>query len=231
MATRNPMNQRYQGDGPGGQTRKSAASAKPVSKAASSVRIKQKPSTPAEKRAAQKAREKEAEAKAKLKAEREAEKAKAASIEAGQDSIEPPKKTGFFSSFGRSASMAMPQTPEYRKWRRLYWILIGVALVSIALSFLISPYVGADSQVFIVFLVFAYAAVFAAFFVDFKKVRPLVKQHNAGTSGKRTPKVLKHEQEAREQAVAIEAARKAAKAAKKTLQRRERSIVPGEEEK
>jgi hypothetical protein len=40
MAQRNPMNDRYQGDGPGGQTRKSAARAKPVTQAASSVHIK-----------------------------------------------------------------------------------------------------------------------------------------------------------------------------------------------
>lgn len=39
MSQRNPMNERYTGDHKGGSTRKSAASAKPVSRAASSVRL------------------------------------------------------------------------------------------------------------------------------------------------------------------------------------------------
>ena len=39
MTQRNPMNERYQSEDRKGATRKSAASAKPVSKAASSVRI------------------------------------------------------------------------------------------------------------------------------------------------------------------------------------------------
>ena len=40
MSTRNPMNDRYQTDGPKGQTKKSASSLKPKSKAASSVYVK-----------------------------------------------------------------------------------------------------------------------------------------------------------------------------------------------
>ena len=39
MSQRNPMNDRYQTDEHRGQTRKSAASAKPKTKAASSVRM------------------------------------------------------------------------------------------------------------------------------------------------------------------------------------------------
>ena len=62
MSTRNPMNDRYQTDGPKGQTKKSASSLKPKSKAASSVYVKSTQKTPQEKKAAQKAaRQKQAE--------------------------------------------------------------------------------------------------------------------------------------------------------------------------
>ncbi len=56
------MNDRYQTDGPKGQTKKSASSLKPKSKAAASVYTKSATKTPQEKKAAQKAqRQKQAE--------------------------------------------------------------------------------------------------------------------------------------------------------------------------
>ncbi len=54
MSQRNPMNDRYQSDEVQGKTRKSAASAKPATKAASSVIIESTEKTPAEKRRARK---------------------------------------------------------------------------------------------------------------------------------------------------------------------------------
>lgn len=54
MSQRNPMNDRYQTDDRQGQTRKSAASAKPKSKAASSVRVKPVQKTKQQKKAEQK---------------------------------------------------------------------------------------------------------------------------------------------------------------------------------
>lgn len=59
MSQRNPMNDRYTTDGPKGQTRKSAASAKPKTKAASSVRVQPAEKTKEQKKAERKAREKE----------------------------------------------------------------------------------------------------------------------------------------------------------------------------
>lgn len=55
MSQRNPMNERYTTDSHRGTTRKSAASAKPKSKAAASVTVGTKKKTPAERKAAQKA--------------------------------------------------------------------------------------------------------------------------------------------------------------------------------
>ena len=55
MTQRNPMNDRYQTDEHQGQTRKSAASAKPKSKAAASVRVQPTQKTKQQKKAEQKA--------------------------------------------------------------------------------------------------------------------------------------------------------------------------------
>lgn len=55
MSQRNPMNDRYQTDEHKGQTRRSAASAKPKTKAASSVRVEPTTKTPQQKKAAKKA--------------------------------------------------------------------------------------------------------------------------------------------------------------------------------
>ena len=229
MAQRNPMNQRYQGEGPGGQTRKSATSAKPVSKAAASVHIKKKPTTKSEKRAAEKAREREAEAKAKQKAEREAEKAKAAGVEE-EDKTKGKSKGGFFDSFKGAANRGMPQSEEYKKWQRVYWILIVIAIITILISFFITNTEGYNATLLTIQLVVAYGAMIAAFFIQIRKIRPLLKKQSEGDTGKKTPKALKHEQEAREQAAAVEAARKAARESKKASRRRERTVVSDDDE-
>ncbi|MCL1847184.1 MAG: hypothetical protein FWF91_04380, partial [Coriobacteriia bacterium] len=164
MATRNPMNQRYQGEGPSGQTRKSAASAKPVSQAAGSVYIKKKPVTEAEKRAARKAREKEMAAKAKLKDEkakaREAKAERAAAVAAGEMTAEEAAEaataktttgTGgdsllekfrkFFEGLVKSqVPGTSPMALEYKKWRKVYWGLLGVGVASLAVSFMFTSF-------------------------------------------------------------------------------------------
>ena len=55
MSQRNPMNERYQNDEHRGQTRKSAASLKPKTKAAASVRVQSTTKTPQQKKADKKA--------------------------------------------------------------------------------------------------------------------------------------------------------------------------------
>ena len=60
MSQRNPMNQRYNSEKPVGTTRKSAASAKPKTRAAASVTTKTSKKTPKEKKAEQKAARREA---------------------------------------------------------------------------------------------------------------------------------------------------------------------------
>ena len=65
MSQRNPLNERYQADERLGKTRKSAASAKPVSKAAASVR-EPAPKSKRQKKAEARERERKAQAKAQV---------------------------------------------------------------------------------------------------------------------------------------------------------------------
>jgi hypothetical protein len=228
------MNQRYQGDGPGGQTRKSAASAKPVTQAASSVHIKKAPRTDSEKRAARKAREKEMERKAIERARRAAEKAKAeASTEGADKQAAPPAPEKPQGLLGKllAPSPNMPSTEEYRKWKRIYWVFMVIGIISVAISFGGIQVLNSASTAWMAALGVAYAAIIAAFIVDFKKVKPLIKEHQRQGVGNKTPKQMKHELEAKERAAAIEAARKAARDAKRAPRRKKsETIVPGEDD-
>ncbi|MDR0347091.1 MAG: hypothetical protein LBH56_01780 [Coriobacteriales bacterium] len=242
MAQRNPMNQRYQGDGPGGQTRKSAARAKPATQAASSVHVRKKPQTDAEKRAARKAAEKEAQRKAEERAQRQAEREKAEREKAelakadngdnngpqGQTKDSPKGLLGKLFAPSPNA----PSGEEYRKWRKRYWILLVIGIIGIAIALMVQMYLPERITISMIALGVAYVPIISAFIIDRRKVQPIVKEHQRLTSGNKSPKQLKHEQEAKERAAVAEAARKAAREAKKTQKRRKSSdtIVPGEEQ-
>jgi hypothetical protein len=224
------MNQRYQGDGPGGQTRKSAASVKPVTQAASSVHIRKKPQTDAEKRAARKTREKEEERKAAERARRKTERAQAEEVQVGKPA-EKEQPKGFLGKL-LAPPANMPSSAEYRKWRRIYWILLGIGIVFVVFAFVIQVYLPSNPTLQMIALGCAYAPIIGALVINFRKVSPLIKEHQKNRTGSKTPKQLKHEQEAKERVEAVEAARKAAREAKKSSRRKkpDDAIVPGDEQ-
>jgi hypothetical protein len=92
-------------------------------------------------------------------------------------------------------------------------------MVLVALSWITSSVVPGNMAAFTVPMVGAYAALIVSFYIDFKKVKPLRKPASAAVGGKKSGKQLKHEQEAAAAAAELEAARKAAKATKKTIKR------------
>ena len=139
MSRRSPTNERYQKyTGPKGQTRKSAAAAKPSRKSAD--------------------KSKSAPAKAKAK----------------------PKRPAGNSRFYE------PDTPEYRRWRRLWWWSLGIGFLFVAISFAIqylSPFKDqpwSHTAGFII-LGLAYGGIIVALFIDWRKMRPL---RQAGPGGK-----------------------------------------------
>jgi hypothetical protein len=252
------MNERYQGGGPQGQTKKSASSFKPKAQAAASVHIEAKPTTKQERKAASRRREAEEKRKAEERARKQAQRERAQRIAAGLEP-ETNKRSGFFGGIldkifpktqtvsassgakalgangtGGSASglksqgsntsasqtsqtkpSLYPQTPEYKRWRKVYWVLIAIGVASVATTFILQVNFPQDST-WMPMMAIAYIFIIAGLVLDFAKIRPLVKAHQAQLRGgsKKSPKQIKHEQEAAARAREIEEYNKARKLAR-----------------
>lgn len=197
MSQRNPMNERYQNaDEHKGKSRRSAASAKPVSKAASSVRI---------------------------------------------EGAKKPEKTGFFGQKKRPQESAEsraaareeraryydPGTPEYKKWRRYWWITIASALVLTILSFAMQMWLPADIiWVSYVMLGLGYALLIASIAIDLVKVRKIRKGAAASAAGSRSKEATRQRKAAKAAAKKAEeerAQREALDAAKRAAAKENRS--------
>jgi hypothetical protein len=203
------------------------------------VHIQKKPQTEAEKRAARKQRDKEITAKSNERRRKRKEKEAAlaeiegvAAVEAvATKKVKVPKeeKKGFLERLlGPPADIV--RSEEYRKWRKLYWVLLLAGIVCIGFSVIAQTIFASVPIVWMVALAGAYVAIIASFVVDFKKVRPLTKRNAKGVSTKKTPKMIRHEEEAKAQAAAVEAARKAAKEAKRSHRKKTDTVVPGDKQ-
>lgn len=90
-----------------------------------------------------------------------------------------------------------PTTSEYKQWRRWWWValLSGMAFVTISL---VIQYVfhsaGVLRIVGYVTLAFAYAALIAAFFIDYRKLRPLRQGRPLPSRKKKDSSGGKHEE-------------------------------------
>lgn len=232
MAQRNPMNERYTGDGPQGKTRKSASKLKPKTDAASSVHIESKPTTKSERKAAAKKRNAQLAAKEAERKRKAEEREIKARIAAGEEVEEPKKPTVIDGAIGgvkkffappagsapRSTNSQNPDTPEYHRAKRLYWILMGVGVVAIMAAFVLNFMMPSvlDGWGMMIPMGVAYAAVIAAIILDYTKVRKMQKEFRRGAeSGKGSPKQIKHDQRKKEAAALLEERRKAEKELKR----------------
>jgi hypothetical protein len=71
-----------------------------------------------------------------------------------------------------------PTTPEYRKWRRIWWWSLGAGVAFVTASLLLQYVIraqGAFRGVSIVLIAASYSALIVAFFVDYRKLRPMRK--------------------------------------------------------
>ena len=157
MTQRNPMNPRSQNK-PKGKSRKSASSAKLVHEAGASVHASASSSKD------QRTRRKQAESKE--REERQKERQREAALGAGAQAL-----------------------PEYKRWRKVWWITIVVAIVGVGLSWLFTAGVSngilpasfsaCSNIVSIIGLVIGYGGIIYAFYIDFRKIRPIRKQQEA----------------------------------------------------
>lgn len=247
MAQRNPMNERYLGDGPQGKTRKSATKLKPKGEAAASVHIEKKPTNRQERKAARKKRESQLAAKEKER-QRKADERDRKEREAAGEVLEDQKSGSFFSKIKGALSAPKkaspektdspakdaqpvlntiptwhggPDTTEFRRLKYIYYILMAVGFTAIIISIVMSvgfPDRMSDTTLFIT-MAFAYPAVIGALVLDYGKIRKMQKAHQAGGSGKRSPKQLKHAQQQAEAAMLLEESKKAKKEQKRAQSR------------
>ena len=140
MTQRNPMNERYADEDRKGHTRKSAASAKPKTSAASTVTLPSTTKTPKEKKMEKKAREREAQQK-----DRE-----------------------------MAVKYSRPDTPEYYKWKRFWWIGLGLAIALVLGSWLLRSV--EPQWISLLVLGLAYVATISAFWVDITKIKKITRK-------------------------------------------------------
>lgn len=135
MSQRNPMNERYTRDAHSGTSRKSAASAKPKSKAAATVRVGTSKKTPKERKEEQKlARKKQQERQREI-----------------------------------DRKYYKPDTEQYKKLRRIWWIALIGSVICVIGSWLLR---GVQPEwLATVFLFAAYGLIIFAFYIDFSKIR------------------------------------------------------------
>ena len=154
MSQRNPMNDRYQSERQG-QTRKSAAAAKPKSRAAASVYVKPAGKSPQEKKAAQKA-----------------ERARQADLD---------------------RKYYNPPTEEYKRLRRLWWILLIAAIGLTVLAMFVAPSL-AETIPWITwaFLIPAYGCIIGALYLDFSKIRRVRRAYQLEMARKHPKEAKRH---------------------------------------
>jgi len=98
------------------------------------------------------------------------------------------------------STLSAPQSEEYRRYRRLWWVLLGVALTLTTASWAIRQYTDL-TQLSAIALGAGYASIFTALYIDWTKLRRIrqqwikagrpagefkVKAESAPTAGKRS---------------------------------------------
>ncbi|MDO4443339.1 MAG: hypothetical protein Q4B69_05630 [Slackia sp.] len=154
MSQRNPMNERYQSEQPKGQTKKSAAAAKPKSKAASSVYVRPAGHTPKEKKAIKKA-----------------QRAKQAELD-----------RMFYN----------PPTEQYKKLRRIWWVLLISAIVLTVLGMIMPNFMPDNIWATWICIIPAYGCIIGALWLDFSKIRKVRRAYQTEMMKKHPKEVKKH---------------------------------------
>lgn len=111
-----------------------------------------------------------------------------------------------------------PDTPEYYKWKRLWWIGLGAAIFFVLSSWLLREI--EPQWISLIILGFAYVAIIFAFWVDVSKIKKITRKwqeeqiakEKKANKGKSKKQIEEERQAAREEEVRI-----AREAAEKTL--------------
>ena len=148
------MNERYQSEQPKGQTKKSAAAAKPKAKAAASVYVRPAGHTPKEKKAIKKA-----------------QRAKQAELD-----------RMFYN----------PPTEQYKKLRRIWWVLLISAIVLTVLGMIMPNFMPDNIWATWICIIPAYGCIIGALWLDFSKIRKVRRAYQMEMMKKHPKEVKQH---------------------------------------
>ena len=156
MSQRNPMNERYTGDHKGGSTRKSAASAKPVTKAASSVRMaSDKPEKKGlfAKRTPEEKQEHKQERKQETKESKEERKTGRARL--------------------RAIQRYVPDTPQFKALNRKRIIFSAIGLCGMVIAIILSLIIPTMQMIPLTVMIVSWVFFFFSIRIDSKQLRPM----------------------------------------------------------
>ena len=122
---------------------------------------------------------------------------------------------------------ANPPTPEYRRLRRIWWVLLILAIVCLLVSFLVGRNLG--DGVSMVILVASYVFIIGALWLEFSKMKKLRRAYQEEMEAKKTK--ARRAEERREKAAAKaakqEAAEKYEEAKEAEAQKKGKGILGG----
>lgn len=224
MSQRNPLNERYQ-QREGGKTRKSAASAKPATKAASTVYIADPNAKPKKSFLDRSKKQEEPVKMSKSQQKKAAEAADQQGKKKGKwtlndmEGSERMESTEGLSEETKKAARQKylnPGTKEYKKWRTIWWIVIVCGIISLIPPVLAPQYFVDNATMSMVFFGLGYAFLIAAVAVDAIKIRPLRKAARGGSIKEdRSKEATAARKQAKKEALAKEEAKAAKKASRK----------------
>ena len=170
MSQRNPMNERYTSDQKHGATRKSAASAKPVSKAASSVRTT---SSKPEKKGLFGGSKKQEPAPAKAPKKTQAAQSSAKAKEAPSLSKEEQKE---IEKHNKKVKRFVPDTAEFKRLNRKRMVYSGVGFVGMIVAIVLSLLIPQQPFISIGLMIASWFFFFMGMRIDTNQLRPLREQ-------------------------------------------------------
>lgn len=224
MSQRNPLNERYQ-QREGGKTRKSAASAKPATKAASTVYIADPNAKPKKSFLDRFKKQEEPVKMSKSQQKKAAEAADQQGKKKGKwtlndmEGSERMESTEGLSEETKKAARQKylnPGTKEYKKWRTIWWTVIVCGIISLIPPVLAPQYFVDNATMSMVFFGLGYAFLIAAVAVDAIKIRPLRKAARGGSIKEdRSKEATAARKQAKKEALAKEEAKAAKKASRK----------------
>ena len=185
MSQRNPMNERYTSDQKRGATRKSAASAKPVSKAASSVRTTSaKPEKKGLFGGSKKQEPAPAKAPKKTQAAQSSAKAKEAPSLSKEEQKEIEKHNKKVKRADREArrernkevNRFVPDTAEFKRLNRKRMVYSGVGFVGMIVAIVLSLLIPQQPFISIGLMIASWLFFFMGMRIDANQLRPLREQ-------------------------------------------------------